>query len=62
MAAEIRYRMTRLRDEADHERLVGVQAYRSSPRRWIGRRLVSFGRSIEGASAHERECAHPARA
>ena len=62
MAAEIGYRMTRLRTEADHERLVAVPAHPSSPRRWIGRRLVSFGRFIEGASSPERECAHPAGA
>jgi hypothetical protein len=62
---EVAYRMTRLRTEAEHERLarsVAVHARRSSARLWLGRALVTFGRLVEGGGSHEKECHSPIRA
>ena len=62
MAVEIGYRMTRLREEADHERLAARIGRRSSTRLWLGRALVSLGRFVEGAGPREEERGRPVRA
>ena len=69
MAVEIEYRMkmieyreTRLRTEAERERLAAMQPRRSSARLWLGRALVTFGRFVEGAGAVEQECGSSVRA
>lgn len=65
MCVEVAYRIKRLRTEAERERLarsVAVHARRSSARLWLGRALVTFGRSAEGAGSHERESRSSIRA
>jgi hypothetical protein len=56
MAVEIGYRMTRLRLEADHERLASTSRRRTSARLWLGRFLVAFGRFVEGPTPREEDC------
>jgi hypothetical protein len=55
MAVEIRYRMARLRTEAERERLARIHARRASVRLWLGRALVTFGRFVEGAGPGDKE-------
>jgi hypothetical protein len=72
MCVEVAYRMTRLRAEAENERLArlaavhasrsSVHARRSSARLWLGRALVTIGRFVEGAGAGEQECESSIRA
>lgn len=62
MGTEIAFRMTRLRAEAQRERLVKIQARHSSVRLWLGRALVALGRFVEGTGASEQECGSSIRA
>jgi len=62
MGVEIDFRMTRLRAEAQRERLVSIQARRASVRLWLGRALVALGRFVEGTDASEQEYASSVRA
>jgi len=65
MCVEVAYRMTRLRAEAENERLArlaAMHARRSSARLWLGRALVTFGRFVEGGGSGEKECRSPIRA
>lgn len=62
---EVADRMRRLQTEAEHERLVRslrVPARRVSARSRLGHALMTLGRFIEGAGAHEAECPSPLRA
>jgi hypothetical protein len=61
MAVEVAYRMTRLRTEAQHERLAG-RARRASARLRLGHALMALGRFVEGSATHETECPSPLRA
>jgi hypothetical protein len=61
VAIEVAYRMTRLRTEAQHERLVG-RARRASVRSRLGHALMALGRFVEGSASHEAECPSPLRA
>ena len=62
MGVEIAFRMTRLRAEAQRERLVSIQARRSSVRLTLGRALVTFGLFVEGTRAGEQEYGSSVRA
>ena len=62
MGVEIVFRMTRLRAEAQRERLVSIQARRSSVRLTLGRALVALGLFVEGTGAGEHEYGSSVRA
>ncbi len=62
MAVEVAYRMTRLRTQAEHERLGTGRARRLSARSRLGHALMALGRFVEGAGACDTERADPLRA
>lgn len=65
LCVEVAYRMTRLRTEAEHERLASSAAVHARPwsgRAWLGGTLVALGRLVEGGRSRETECVGPARA
>jgi hypothetical protein len=62
MAVEISYRITRLRTQAEHERLATRRARHASARTRLGHALMALGRFVEGAGTHDTECSSPLRA
>ncbi len=62
MTVEIAYRMTRLRAEADHERLVARQTRRVSARARLGHAVMFLGCLIEGSGSQESDCGRLLRA
>lgn len=62
IAVEVAYRMTRLRTEAEHERLVLGRARRASARSRLGHAIMALGRFVEGAGTQETECSSLLRA
>jgi hypothetical protein len=62
MTTEIAYRMTRLRAEAERERLVTAPARRVSARARLGHAVMFLGCLIEGAGSQEGDCGRLLRA